>query len=119
VRTHLLAILLSGTVLASATTAAADLGDPMRPPSAPAAVISRPSASSSLQLQAVIGTGASRVAIVDGKLVRVGDKIDGAVIDEISTGSIRYTRGGKQLVASLPDTKLDVRVNKTLQAGRP
>jgi len=49
----------------------------------------------------------------------VGDKVDGAAIDEISTNSIRYTRGGKQLIAALPDTKLDVRVTKTLQAGQP
>lgn len=117
---HLLpAVLLSAAVLVATKALAADLRDPMRPPSAPVAVISRVGAPSSLQLQAVISTGASRVAIVDGKVVRVGDKLDGAVIDEISTTSIRYTRGGKQLVASLPDTKLDIRVNKTLQAGQP
>ena len=115
----MLAALLSAAVLVATKATAADLRDPMRPPSAPAAVIVRPGATSSFQLQAVIGTGTSRVAIVDGKLVRVGDKLAGAVIDEISATHIRYTRGGKQLVASLPDTKLDVRVNKTLQAGRP
>jgi hypothetical protein len=115
----LLTALLSAAVLLADRATSADLRDPMRPPSAPVAVISRPGAPPSLQLQAVISTGASRVAIVDGKLVRVGDKVAGAVIDEISTTSIRYTRGGKQLVASLPDTKLDVRVNKTLQAGQP
>ncbi len=109
-------------LLALATAAqisAADLRDPMRPPNAPAAALSRPGVPSSLQLQAVIGTGPSCVAIVNDKVVRVGDKIDGAVIDEISSTSIRYTRGGKQLIASLPRTKLDVRANNTLQAGQP
>ena len=109
-------------LLALATAAqasAADLRDPMRPPSAPGVAMSRTGAPSSLQLQAVIGTGQSRVAIVNGKVVHVGDKIDGATIDEISATAIRYTRAGKQLLASLPNTKLDVRANNTLQAGQP
>jgi hypothetical protein len=104
---------------AAAQASAADLRDPMRPPNAPAAVISRPGAPSSLQLQAVIGTGQSRVAIVNGRVVHVGDKVDGAVIDEISATTVRYSRGGKQLVAALSRTKLDVRANNTLQAGQP
>ena len=113
-------VALLGFVLASSTLAsAADLRDPMRPPSAPTAAISRPSGPSSLQLQAVVGTGQSRVAIVNGKVVHAGDKIDGAIIEEISATSVRYTRAGKQLVASLPATKLDVRTNNTLQAGQP
>jgi len=103
----------------AAQVPAADLRDPMRPPNAPAAGLSRPGAPSSLQLQAVIGTGPSCVAIVNDKVVRVGDKIDGAVIDEISNTSVRYTRGGKQLIAALPHTKLDVRADNTLQALQP
>ena len=112
-----LAAILTAVVVTQ--TSAADLRDPTRPPNAPAAVMSRVGGPVSLQLQAVIGTGQSRVAIVNGKVVRVGDKVDGAVIDEISSATVRYTRGGKQLVASLPNTKLDVRTNNTLQAGQP
>jgi hypothetical protein len=117
----LLAGLLSGflALTAAAPAVAADLRDPMRPPNAPAVATSRAVAPSSVQLQAVIGTGPSRVAIVNGKVVHVGDKIDGATIDEISATTVRYSRGGKQLLASLPHTKLDVRVNNTLQAGQP
>jgi MSHA biogenesis protein MshK len=114
--------LLTALILSLAATTqalAADLHDPMRPPGAPAAASSRPSAPSSLQLQAVIGSGPSRVAIVNGKVVHVGDKVDGAVIDEISATTVRYTRGGKQLVAALSGAKLDVRANNTLQAGQP
>lgn len=109
------ALFAAGAMHASA----ADLQDPMRPPSARAAVISRHDAPASLQLQAVIGTQGSRVAIVNGKVVRVGEKIDGALIAEISTDHIVYSRGGKQLVASLPDNKLSVRATRTLQAGQP
>jgi hypothetical protein len=104
---------------AAAHTRADDLRDPMRPPTAPATAMSRTSAPSSLQLQAVIGSGPSRVAIVNGKVVHIGDKVDGATIEDISANTVRYTRGGKQLIASLPNTKLDVRANNTLQAGQP
>jgi hypothetical protein len=107
------------TLIATAQAVAADLRDPMRPPSAPGVATSRTGASSSLQLQAVIGTGQSRVAIVNGKVVHIGDKIDGATIDEISATTVRYTRAGKQLLAALPNTKLAVRASNTLQAGQP
>lgn len=113
---------LAATLLAlsaAAQAVAADLRDPMRPPSAPASAMSRAGTPSSLQLQAVIGNGPSRVAIVNGKVVHVGDKVDGATINEISATTVHYTRGGKQLTASLPNTKLDVRANNTLQAGQP
>jgi hypothetical protein len=117
VKTRLLTALLG---LATATQAiAAELRDPMRPPGAPPAASSRVSTPSSLQLQAVIGTAQARVAIVNGKVVHVGDKVDGAVIEAISATAVRYTRGGKQLVASLPGTKIDVRANNSLQAGQP
>jgi MSHA biogenesis protein MshK len=112
---------LAATLIAAGAmhASAADLRDPMRPPSAPAAVISRPDAPPAMQLQAVIGTGESRIAIVNGKVVRVGDRIEGALIGEISADHLVYTRGGKQLVASLSNTKLSVRTTRTLQAGQP
>ena len=116
-KSHVLTAVL--ITVATAQASAADLHDPMRPPSAPAAVISRPDAPASLQLQAVIGTGDSRVAIVNGKVVRVGERIDGALIGAISADHLVYTRGGKELVASLPNTKLSVRTSRTLQAGQP
>ena len=67
----------------------------------------------------MIGTADSRVAIVNDKVVRVGDKINGALISEISSDRIVYLRDGKPLVASLPNTKLRLRANRTMQAGQP
>jgi hypothetical protein len=110
---------ITGMAIAGTQASAADLRDPMRPANAPAAVMSRPGALAPLQLQAVMTTGASRIAIVNGKVVHVGDKVSGALITEISSDSIRYTRGGKALVASLPTTRISVRANNTLQAGQP
>ena len=105
--------------LATTNAIAADLHDPMRPANAPAAALQRPTGAAPLQLQAIMSTTGSRLAIVDGKVVRVGDKVSGALINEISSDSIRYTRGGKALVASLPNNKLNVRTNSALQAGQP
>jgi hypothetical protein len=118
---ELLRYLIAGTLLSLAVvqTRAADLRDPMRPANAPVTTQSHAFASATLQLQAVMRTTGSFVAIVDGKVVRVGDKVNGAVINEISSDSVRYTRGGKQLVASLPTNKITVRANNTLQAGQP
>jgi hypothetical protein len=110
---------ITGMAIAGTHASAADLRDPMRPANAPAATISRPAAVTPLQLQAVMTTGAARIAIVNGKIVHVGDKVSGALITEISSDSIHYTRGGKALVASLPNTRISVRANNTLQAGQP
>jgi hypothetical protein len=96
---------------------AADLRDPMRPANIPAAT-ARPGPVG-LKLEAVMSTGSSRLAIVNGKVVRVGDTLASATIVDITSNSIRYTRGGKELVATLPDNRLPVRVNHTLQAGQP
>ena len=107
-------------VLTATSAVAADLHDPMRPANAPAAAPLRQRGAAPLQLQAIMSTTGSRLAIVDGKVVRIGDKVSGALIDGISSDSIRYTRGGKALVASLPNTnKLNVRTNSALQAGQP
>jgi len=105
--------------LAATNVVAADLRDPMRPANAPAAALRRPTGVAPLQLQAIMSTTGSRLAIVDGKVVRVGDKVSGALINEISSDSIHYTRGGKALVASLSNNTLNVRTNSTLQAGQP
>ena len=117
-RQHSTAIAFALTLFA-ATSFAAELHDPMRPANAPAAVMFHPTSIAPLQLQAIMSTTSSRVAIVDGKVVRVGDKVSGAVITEISADSIRYTRDGKALVASLPENKLNVRSVGVLQAGQP
>jgi hypothetical protein len=106
------------TVLASPTRAA-DLRDPMRPATMPSSAISRPSAIVPLKLEAVMSSAQSRLAIVDGKIVRTGDHVSGALITEITADSIRYSRGGKEQTALLPTNKVTVRANNTLQAGTP
>jgi hypothetical protein len=69
-----------------------DLRDPMRPPgSAPVARAAGPAA---IRLEGVI-SGAIRVAIVNGRVVNVGDVVAGATILEVLADGVRFTRGGR------------------------
>ena len=74
------------------------LVDPMRPPNARAAASTN---SEVLKLEAILVAGDKRTAIVNGKLVNAGDRLDDAVIDAITADSIRYTRRSRSYVATL------------------
>jgi len=77
----------------------ADLQDPMRPPGrAPAA---RPAAAATIRLEGVI-SGATRVAIVNGRVVAAGEVVNGATILEILADGVRFTRGGRVQTLMLP-----------------
>ena len=74
---------------------AGELRDPMRPAGAQAAPASvRPAPVHALKLEGVIA-GGKRVAIVNGRLVRIGDTVSGARIIEVFANGLRYERGGK------------------------
>ena len=89
------------------------LQDPTRPATARAATqIAAPGA---LQIEAIMGDGAQRIAIVNGKVVRAGDRIGAALIEEIRSDSIRYTRDGRSSVASI--VKAAMQVRKPASAG--
>jgi len=105
--------------LSVAPARAAELRDPMRPATLRASAPAQPPANAPLKLEAVMSSPGSRVAIVDGKVVRTGDRVSGALITEITADSIRYSRGGKEQIALLPANKVTVRANPTLQAGQP
>jgi hypothetical protein len=118
VRALLTTVAIIHTLLASSAHAG-DLRDPMRPATMRASTIARPAAIVPLKLEAVMSSAHSRLAIVDGKVVRAGDHVSGALITEITADSIRYSRGGKEQTALLPTNKVTVRANNTLQAGTP
>ncbi len=93
--------------------------DPMRPPgSAPAkSTVARVAA---LKLQGVI-TGAVRVAIVNGRLVKAGDEVAGARIVEVLAGGVRYTRAGREQTLMLPGVLAlaTARVAHSPEASKP
>jgi hypothetical protein len=74
--------------------------DPMRPAGA-APRFAKPVTQPSLKLEGIIA-GGSRVAIVNGRLVRAGDSIGGARILEVFANGVRYERAGKITTLTLP-----------------
>lgn len=65
------------------------LDDPTRPANTAAqSAASVNKTSVALQLEAVMQLGAARTAVISGKVVRLGDTIDGAVVKEINPRSV-------------------------------
>jgi MSHA biogenesis protein MshK len=92
--------------------------DPMRP--AGAAPAARPRAVSTFKLEGVI-SGAVRVAIVNGRLVRAGDEVGGAKILEVLSHGVRYSRGGQVHSLLLPGAAPSAvtRVARSPEATKP
>jgi MSHA biogenesis protein MshK len=114
---HLSSPYLAMLLLASTAHAAASehLADPTRPAhaKAPAPV----QLAAELRLEAVLKSGERHVAIVNGKIVRAGDRIGGALIEEISSHAVRYTRGGQSQVLRLQEHAMQVRRNVAKEAS--
>ena len=104
-------------LLTAAVANAGELRDPTRP-----ATLGRPAVTSlerGVRLEAVIGAGEARRAIVNGRIVRVGERVGSVLITGISDDSIQYVQSGRTLVARLPTQKVAVRKSSALHAGEP
>jgi hypothetical protein len=104
-------------LLATAAVNAGELRDPTRP-----ATLGRPavtSLESGVRLEAVLGTGEARRAIVNGRIVRAGDRVGSVLITVITDDSIQYVQSGRTQVAKLPTRKVAVRSPSALHAGEP
>lgn len=105
---YLAAALLSMT----AQAASADrLVDPTRPATVKAAVAV--ASVSPVKVEAIMKSGSSLLAIVNGKVVRAGDFVDGVRIDEVRSDGVRYTRAGQASIAYVGRQAIDVRHNVT------
>lgn len=99
---------LAALLLTMSAKAAADrLVDPTRPPQAP----SRSSDPSyeGVRVEAVLRAADRDLAIVNGKIVRAGDRIAGVQIEAILPDGIRYVRDGQVRVARLQPASIPVR----------
>ena len=105
-----LTVLLAIGAVAQADT----LRDPTRPATAREVV---KNVGSGLQLEAIMGSSTHRLAIVNGKVVRAGDRIGTALIEEIGADFIRYTRNGRSATAKIVKNSLRVRQSANLQAN--
>jgi hypothetical protein len=95
----------------TAQSALADrLVDPTRPANAKA-MSSGERAESGVRLEAILRSEGAHLAIVNGKVVRAGDRIGAARIDEVLADGIRYTRDGRSHTARLGNKAMNVRRN--------
>lgn len=93
------------TLVLMCSGASAELPDPTRPFTVTAAADAAPG----LRLEAVMRSGDKHLAIVNGELVRVGDRIAGTTIAGIGADSVRYVAADGEHVARLSGTALKVR----------
>ena len=103
---QLLAVLAACAFSVTVAAEPPGLRDPMRPPQ-PAAQAGAAAARHVPQPPRVSGlfrSGERRVAVVDGKAVRVGDQVSGARIEAILDDGIRYRRGAEVGVARIART---------------
>jgi len=107
-------------LLLAATAHSQAVRDPMRPPGASAPAAARPARSTAMKLEGVI-SGAVRVAIVNGRLVRAGDDVAGAKIVEVLSDGVRFSRAGHVQTLLLPGVHAlgGVRVARSPEASKP
>jgi hypothetical protein len=84
--------------------------DPTRPANAPTkSATVTPGVEPASRLTAIFKSGDSRVAVLNGRVVKNGDHIGDIVIQEIATDSVRYTKAGRAEIARLPTQAAVVR----------
>lgn len=98
-----LAALFAGSS-ASQAALAQPLGDPMRPPAAVAAPPEPGEASkTAARLQSVLISPGRRVAVIDGRLVRVGERVGDATLVAISESQVVLQGpGGRETLKLIP-----------------
>ena len=107
-------------LLAMASTASAQaFRDPMRPAGA-APAPSAVARATPIKLEGII-SGAVRVAIVNGRVVREGDTVNGAAITQILADGIVLSRAGHLQTLKLPgpDAIPSVRVARSSGNNKP
>ena len=95
----LAAVLLVAPMLANAQET---LRDPTRPWSArsvAAAVATGTATTSSFKVTAIFTSDKRRIAIVNGRRVSEGDRVDGAIVVEIRTDDLRLDLNGKTITS--------------------
>jgi hypothetical protein len=100
--------LAAALLLSMSAKAAADrLVDPTRPPQAPGP--SSDPSNEPLRVEAVLRSAERDLAIVNGKIVRAGDRVCGVQVEAILADGIRYVRDGQVHVARLQPASIPVR----------
>lgn len=98
-RAFLLACLLVS--LGAVGAAAAELADPTRPTRTLPATPGSPQAAAALRVSAIFISGERRIAVVNGRSVRVGETIGGATVQRIERDRVSFLRGGRTFSVTL------------------
>ena len=95
------------------------LVDPPRPTSATDSPVAAPE-SGGVHVQAIVIRADSRIALVDGHVVRAGDRIANVFIEEVTPEGVRYSQDGHSRFARLKcPTPLPVRRSAPSQRDLP
>jgi len=100
-RGQVVAMVLAGIVI-SATALAAPLDDPTRPPGAQSAEVQK-AARKPLRwtLSSTLVSGGRRTAVINDRVVAVGEKVSGARVVEILPSKVRLRRHGSDITLVL------------------
>jgi len=98
-----LGCLLGAVTGAGEARADGALVDPTRPATASDEV--REPQSGIVHVQAIVSRAHTQVAIVDGRLVRAGDRIAGLLIEEVTPEGVRFLQNGRRGFARVQSPK--------------
>lgn len=96
-----------GSMLVAHCAIAEALRDPTKPMNAKTAAVAV--AAQAIHVEAILTSHDRTLAIVNGKVVRAGDRVGDVRIDEVLTDGVRYTRDGHSQVARLDSHLVQVR----------
>lgn len=77
--------------------------DPMRPYVVVRSADASTRAEQGLELTGVLVSDTRRIAVINGRFYRVGDRVNGEEIVRIEPGSIQIRRGNEQVVVTVRD----------------
>ncbi len=109
----LLSMLLAAAMLAPAATAQQGLGDPMRPTALdePEPVERAVRSGPRWRLQSTLVADSRRLAVINGRTVAQGERIDGATVREVRPGGVTLEVEGRRVelrvLHGTPDVKRD------------
>jgi MSHA biogenesis protein MshK len=75
--------------------------DPTRPTVVTRTEGGAPKAATSLRLTGVLVSDTRRIAVINGKFYRVGDRVNGEEITRIDPGSIHIMRNGERVLVTV------------------
>jgi len=97
-------IVLAASSLLAGASLAQPLADPTRPPTAGPAVELRQGEPAPTRLQSILISSGRSVAVIDGRAVRVGERVGNAILVSIAPSEVTLQRGAElQRLTLLPN----------------